>query len=91
MFTMPKALRMPGAAILITGLTLAPVARPDAQPTQVQRGEYLARAGDCISCHTTRGGQPSAAGARLNTPFRLHVGAEHYPGPGNRDWTVVFG
>ena len=24
----------------------------DAQQTQVQRGEYLARAGDCVSCHT---------------------------------------
>jgi mono/diheme cytochrome c family protein len=25
-----------------------------AQQTQVQRGEYLARAGDCISCHTAK-------------------------------------
>ena len=81
MFTMPKALRMPGAAILITGLTLAPVARPDAQPTQVQRGEYLARAGDCISCHTTRGGQPLAGGGRLNTPFGYMLAPNITPDP----------
>jgi mono/diheme cytochrome c family protein len=62
--------RMPGAAILLIGLALASSAKPmDAQPTQVQRGEYLARAGDCISCHTASGGQPLAGGGRLNTPF----------------------
>ncbi|QKV58309.1 MAG: c-type cytochrome [Dechloromonas sp.] len=40
-----------------------------AQPSQVQRGEYLARAGDCISCHTANGGIPYAGGYRLDTPF----------------------
>lgn len=60
---MPKARRMQGAAILLIALTLARSAKPiDAQQTQVQRGEYLARAGDCISCHTATGGQPLAGG-----------------------------
>jgi mono/diheme cytochrome c family protein len=27
-------------------------------------GEYLARAGDCIACHTARGGEPFAGGSR---------------------------
>ena len=40
-----------------------------AQQTQVQRGEYLARAGDCISCHTAKGGAPYAGGLRMDTPF----------------------
>jgi mono/diheme cytochrome c family protein len=35
----------------------------------VQRGEYLARAGDCISCHTATGGAPFAGGYRIDTPF----------------------
>ncbi|MGH7184101.1 MAG: c-type cytochrome [Nitrospiraceae bacterium] len=35
----------------------------------VKRGEYLARAGDCISCHTEKGSLPFAGGRRLNTPF----------------------
>ena len=62
--------RMSGAAILLIGLALVSNAKPiGAQPTQVQRGEYLARAGDCISCHTASGGQALAGGGRLNTPF----------------------
>ena len=40
-----------------------------AQQTQVQRGEYLARAGDCVSCHTAKDGAPFAGGLRLDTPF----------------------
>jgi mono/diheme cytochrome c family protein len=51
---------------------LLPLAWPAAQaqaPTLVQRGEYLARAGDCTSCHTAQGGAPFAGGYRLETPF----------------------
>ena len=40
-----------------------------AQPTLIQRGEYLARAGDCVSCHTALDGAPFAGGLRLDTPF----------------------
>jgi mono/diheme cytochrome c family protein len=40
-----------------------------ASPEQIQRGEYLARAGDCVSCHTARGGAPYAGGFRMETPF----------------------
>jgi mono/diheme cytochrome c family protein len=35
----------------------------------VKRGEYLARAGDCIACHTAKGGQPFAGGLPLQTPI----------------------
>ncbi len=40
-----------------------------ALPTQVQQGEYLARAGDCISCHTAPGEPLFAGGLKLDTPF----------------------
>jgi mono/diheme cytochrome c family protein len=41
-----------------------------AQSTDVvTRGAYLARAGDCVSCHTAPGGQPYSGGYRLDTPF----------------------
>jgi mono/diheme cytochrome c family protein len=54
----------------LIGLALVFNANPiEAQPTQVQRGEYLARAGDCISCHTGSDGKALAGGGRLNTPF----------------------
>ena len=41
----------------------------DATPQQVERGRYLALAGNCAGCHTTRGGQPYAGGLPLETPF----------------------
>jgi mono/diheme cytochrome c family protein len=38
-------------------------------PALVERGHYLAVAGDCAACHSARGGQPFAGGAALATPF----------------------
>ena len=35
----------------------------------VSRGAYLARAGNCITCHTDRGGAPFAGGRAIETPF----------------------
>ncbi|HKT94046.1 MAG TPA: cytochrome c, partial [Paraburkholderia sp.] len=32
----------------------------------VAHGEYLARAGDCIACHTTQGGKPFAGGLKFD-------------------------
>lgn len=52
-----------------------------AQQTQVQRGEYLARAGDCISCHTANGGEPYAGGLRLDTPFGYMLSSNITPDP----------
>lgn len=46
----------------------------DDQTAVVARGAYLARAGDCSSCHTARGGEPMAGGRALRTPFgTIHV------------------
>lgn len=41
------------------------------QPTdaQIEQGRYLALAGNCMVCHTTRGGAPFAGGRRIDTPF----------------------
>lgn len=51
----------------------APVALRPAQPdptTQlIAKGEYLARAGDCVACHTAPGGKPFAGGRAMPTPF----------------------
>ncbi|MGK5080408.1 c-type cytochrome [Janthinobacterium sp. HLX7-2] len=35
----------------------------------IARGAYLAKAGDCMACHTTRGGVAYAGGRALQTPF----------------------
>jgi len=38
-------------------------------PQLIERGRYLALAGNCAGCHTTRGGQPYAGGLPIDTPF----------------------
>jgi len=53
----------------------------EAQTAQVARGEYLAQAGDCISCHTAAGGAPFAGGYRLNTPFGYMLAPNITPEP----------
>jgi mono/diheme cytochrome c family protein len=35
----------------------------------IERGAYLARAGNCMACHTERGGVPYAGGRGIATPF----------------------
>ena len=50
---------------LLAGNAVAQTAADDV----VARGAYLARAGDCVSCHTAPGGQPYAGGYKLDTPF----------------------
>lgn len=40
-----------------------------ANQSLAKRGEYLARAGDCVSCHTARGGREFAGGLAFTLPF----------------------
>ena len=37
------------------------------------RGAYLARAGNCMGCHTAKGGRPYAGGRSFSTPFGTFV------------------
>ena len=71
------------ALVLVGGLVVAAlvwkVVRPgaltgtskvvDVTTQIIDRGEYLARAGDCIACHTAPGGEPFAGGRAMPTPF----------------------
>ena len=36
---------------------------------QIKRGQYLARVGNCIACHSAKGAPPLAGGRRIDTPF----------------------
>src|ERR1700720_329082 len=40
-----------------------------AKASLVERGEYLARAADCMVCHTVPGGKPYAGGLAFKLPF----------------------
>ena len=50
-----------------TDPTGVPAALKDA--TQIARGEYLARAADCMVCHTSPDGKPYAGGFAFSLPF----------------------
>lgn len=47
----------------------APVATAAASEGLVARGAYLAKAGNCMACHTVRGGASYAGGRGIDTPF----------------------
>ncbi len=56
----------------------------------VARGEYLARAGNCMACHTTPGGTPWAGGRAMDTPFGTIYTSNLTPAPttGLGQWTA---
>lgn len=47
----------------------APMAAAGASESLIARGAYLARAGNCMTCHTARGGQNYTGGRGIATPF----------------------
>ncbi|MRX07742.1 c-type cytochrome [Pseudoduganella sp. FT25W] len=49
--------------------TAPAIAGAPATASRVVRGEYLARAADCVACHTTPGGKPFAGGLAFKLPF----------------------
>lgn len=54
-----------GAAVF--AFTAGPALAADA--SMIERGRYLARAGDCVACHTAEKGTSMAGGRALETPF----------------------
>jgi mono/diheme cytochrome c family protein len=48
---------------------------------QVERGRYLATVGDCVACHTAKGGADFAGGLGLVTPFGTIYSANLTPDP----------
>ncbi len=52
-----------------TAAAAAPRSEQVARAELVTRGAYLARAGNCATCHTARGGAAWAGGRAIETPF----------------------
>ena len=61
-----------------------------ASADQIEQGRYLALAGNCMACHTTRGGTPFAGGRRIDTPFGGVYSSNLTPDPatGLGQWTA---
>ena len=68
-------LALVAAAALVWALNVrgeADITEVQASPANsalIARGAYLARAGNCMACHTTRGGEAYAGGRAIETPF----------------------
>lgn len=73
-------LALPLAALLLAlhGPAAAQAAA-NADPTLLQRGQYLATAGDCVACHTAPGGKAMAGGLSLPTPLGAIVATNITP------------
>jgi mono/diheme cytochrome c family protein len=82
------ALRLPPIRTAFV-LVLLSSAGAAAEEDTVQRGEYLVRAGGCVSCHTPAGGEQLAGGRALATPFGTFYSPNITPDPetGIGRWT----
>ncbi|MGH8674350.1 MAG: c-type cytochrome [Burkholderiales bacterium] len=79
-----------GASLVAIGLDLASAQPRAGRPEQIARGEYLARIGDCLACHTVRGGEAYAGGLGIPTPFGKLFSPNITPDPetGIGKWTA---
>jgi len=77
-------------ASLLTSTTEAQQQNGPAGNDMVARGEYLARAGDCIACHTAPEGRIFAGGRAMPTPFGTLYSSNITPDreTGIGKWTV---
>ena len=68
-----------------------PMAGAGASDELVARGAYLARAGNCMLCHTPVGGQAYAGGRAIETPFGTVYSSNLTPDPatGIGGWTSI--
>lgn len=72
--------RLLTAALCLGASTLLHAAdAPD--PALVKQGEYLARAGDCVACHTAKSGKPFAGGLPMETPIGTIYSTNITPDP----------
>lgn len=55
--------------------------RPVTDGALVERGAYLALAGNCAGCHSARGGEPYAGGRAIATPFGTVFAGNLTPDP----------
>ena len=59
----------------------APAATAQADPALVEKGHYLAMAGDCSACHTRPGGHPFAGGLAMASPVGTIYSSNITPDP----------
>lgn len=63
------------------GVDVHSPAAATSSPETLQAGRYLVQAGNCIACHTARGGAPLAGGRAIDTPFGAVFSSNLTPDP----------
>jgi mono/diheme cytochrome c family protein len=80
----------PLAGIIPTELLSSSISDSTPNAAQLRRGQYLVAAGDCMSCHLRKDGEPLAGGLALKTPFGViyapNITSDKETGIGN--WTA---
>ena len=67
-------------ALAVYSAAIAQQSRPSPPlKSPIERGKYVAEAADCMSCHTSPGGQPFAGGGALKTAFGTIYGTNITP------------
>ena len=85
----PALPRHPSSAV--TALSVLTAQIPDGADAEILRhGQELMRAGDCVSCHMRKGGEPLSGGLGLKTPFGIIYSSNITPDPetGIGRWTA---
>src|ERR1700746_741027 len=72
-------IKLLAAALLVLSAGVAANAQGAEAPAG--NGEYVARAGDCIACHSVRGGKAFAGGLRMGTPMGVIYSTNITPDP----------
>ena len=72
-------MKLLAVSLLVFGASTTAKAQETA--THADKGEYLARAGDCIACHSVRGGKAFAGGLRMGTPMGVIYSTNITPDP----------
>jgi mono/diheme cytochrome c family protein len=75
--------------LALAGLAVAQAPSRTPQQSLVERGKYLAQAGDCIACHTVPGGKIFSGNRPMPTPFGTLYAPNITPDPetGIGKWT----
>ncbi|MFZ4831910.1 c-type cytochrome [Rouxiella sp. Mn2063] len=59
------------SALFLSSVAFSALADDNAGADLIKRGEYLAKAGDCVACHTSKDGKPFAGGLGMATPIGM--------------------
>ena len=74
-----SSMKFSAIALLLIGASISAHAQQSATPQN--KGEYLARAGDCVACHSVPGGKAFAGGLRMGTPMGAIYSTNITPDP----------